>query len=50
MAEEGWMAARAVRHRDYVKELIVEHGFDECWLVVSRLGNEDIFYFCASCV
>ena len=50
MAEEGWMAAWAVRHRDYVKELIIDHGFNEEWVVVSRLVHKDIFCLRASCV
>ena len=44
------MAAWAVRHRDFVKELIIDQGFNEEWVVVSRLVHEDVFFLCASCI
>ena len=35
--EEGRMAAWAIRHREFVKELIIDHNFHAHWMVVSIL-------------
>ena len=40
LGEEGWMAAWAIRHRDFVKKLIIEHRFRDNWVMVSMLVHE----------
>ena len=40
MGEAGWMAAWAIRHRDFVKELFIEHGFQDEWVSVSMLVHK----------
>ena len=37
LGEEGLMAAWAIRHRDFVKELIIDHNFHGHWVEVSIL-------------
>ena len=35
------MAAWAIRHRDFVKELIIDHRFLDEWVMVSMLVHVD---------
>ena len=40
LGEEGAMAAWAIRHRHFVKELIIDHGFHDQWVMVSMLVDK----------
>ena len=46
--DEACMAAWAIKHRDFVKELIIDEEINRDWVAVSMLDLEGVW--CASCV